>query len=160
MKKTFVLIFIVLIFLQAPLFSQQNKHYGADFIFEKDGVLVLWAVLKGDEIESNTIYVNIVPVCPDKSEFNKYSVIESNVFSGDENTIVKYKEIKEENIVKKSYKDFLTMSQTSILFYGAEDSLKNPSMIIYYKGVPDAAPEFKDESQIFGFFEHSIAKIK
>ncbi len=142
------------------MYSQDNKHYGADYIFEKDGVAVFWAVLKGSEIESNTVYINLIPLDADNLPYRKYSVIESNVFSGDDNTLVKYKKIKKENIIKKAYGDFLTMSETEILFFRKGGSKKNPDMSIYYKGVPDAAPEFKDENQILDFLNTLLKRLK
>ncbi len=159
MKKTVILSLVIFIFLGASLYSQENKYYGADYIYEKDGVAVFWAVLKGAEIKSNTVYINMVPLEPNNLSYRKYSVIESNVFSGEEKILVKYKKIKDENILKKAYGDFLTMSETNFLFYRSGDSKKNPHMSIYYKGVPDAAPEFKDEKQIYDFFKHSLDKI-
>jgi hypothetical protein len=160
MKKTVILTIVVFMFLGVSLYSQENKYYGADYIFEKDNIAIFWAVLKGDEIESNLVYINLVPLDSDNTVYRKYSVIESNVFSGEENILVKYKKIKDENILKKTYGGFLTMSETNFLFYRPGDSKKNPNISIYYKGVPDAAPEFKDEKQIFDFFEHSLEKVK
>lgn len=160
MKKTAVLILFIILFMNISLFSQEEKYYGADYIFEKDNIAIFWAVLKADEIKSNTVYINLIQLDSENPLYRKYSVIESNVFSGDEKILVKNKKIKSENILKKAYGDFLTMSETNFLFYRKGDSKGNPHMSIYYKGVPDAAPEFKDEKQILDFFEHSLDKVK
>ena len=116
MKKP-IAVFIILIFSQVLLYSQENRHYGADYIYEKEGVAVFWAVLKGPEFKLNTVYINLVHLDTDKTDLRKYSVIESNVFSGEENILVKNKKIKNENILKKSYGDFLTMSETEFSFF-------------------------------------------
>ncbi len=156
-----LLLFTVAVFIiSSPfLLSQEVRHYGADYIFEVDDIAVFWAVLKGEDVNSNIVYINVVPLDPEKRKYRKFSVMASNVFSGEEKILINYKKLKKENIIQEKYSEFLNMSERSILLFGEKDSKKNPQIVIYYKGVPDAAPEFRDEEQIKVFFEHSINKL-
>ncbi len=160
MKKTAIMAVLFFIILTVPGYSQDNTYYGADYIFKAEDIAVFWAVLKGSDVSSNIVYINIVPLGVKEMKYTRYSAIASNVFSKEEEILVKYKKLKDENIIKRDYGSFLNMSEMTLLFYGKKDSKKKPGMEIYYKGVPDAAPEFLDESRIISFFEHSKDKLK
>jgi len=160
MKKTGIFAVLFFIILTVPCYSQDNTHYGADYIFKTGDVAVFWAVLKGPDVKSNMVYINIIPLGGKEMKYTRYSAIASNVFSKEEEILVKYKKLESENIIKRDYGSFLNMSEMTFLFYGKNDSKKKPGMEIYYKGVPDAAPEFLEESGITAFFEHSLEKLK
>ncbi len=159
MERIISMALFCLLALSSMSFAAGTRYYGADYIYEVDDIAVFWAVLKGDDVDSNLVYINVVPLHPEDAQYDTYSVVASNAFSGESKILKELEELKKENIIKGKYSEFLTMSERSILLYGKMDSKENPHIIIYYKGVPDAAPEFKDESQIRVFFEYSINKL-
>jgi len=142
------------------VYSQDVKYHGADSVFEINDIAVFWAVLKGPDTDTSKVYISIVPCGPGKEKFARYSAVSSNVFSGEEETIVDFAALENENLIIQEYKAFNKMSKRRLFFFGPGDSRDNPSMEIYYIGVPDTAPEFLLETQIQAFFEHSMQMIQ
>jgi len=161
MKKIILLqlILICVVFPLSSLYSQDLKYHGADSVFEVGGVAVFWAILKGADINSSKVYINIVSLDETKLDFSSYSIFASNIFSGEEEIIINQKPMEKNNLLIQEYGSFSQMAKRRILFYHIGDSSDNPQMEIYYIGVPDTAPEFLEEEQINAFFEHSFQLV-
>lgn len=162
MRKIIALHFSILIFIffTGSLYSQDIEYHGADSIFAVDDIAVFWAILKGPDINTSKVYINIVPLDLNKLEFTRYSVVAANVFSGEEEIIIDFQSLENENLIIQEYGSFSMMSKRRLLFYCTDDSSDNPNMEIYYIGVPDTAPEFSAEEQIQAFFQHSLRMIQ
>ncbi len=162
MKKFIALYFSILIFIfsAGSLYSQEIEYYGADSVFAVDDIAVFWAILKGPDTDTSKVYINIVPLDLNKLEFSHYSVVAANVFSGEEEIIMDFRPLENENLIIQEYGSFSTMSKRRLFFFVADDSSSNPNMEIYYNGVPDTAPEFRAEEQIQAFFQHSLRMIQ
>jgi len=156
----FHLILISFVLSVVPLYSQDTKYHGADSVFEVNGVAVFWAILKGPDVNSSEVYINIVSLDMNKPQFTNYKVIASNVFSEEEELIVNLTTLEESNLLVQEYGSYSQMAKRRLLFYGPVDSSSDiPSMEIYYIGVPDTAPEFREIEQIQAFFDHSLKMI-
>ena len=154
MKKLRSSVLCLLIFISgfSPLFSEDQIYHGGDSVFEIEDIAVLWGMLKGETIESSQVYLNIVPIDFENLKFFRYSVLASNVFTGEEKILVDFKTLEETNLIIQDYGDFNHMSKRRILFYTSDSSKNNPAMEIYYAGFPDTTPVLLEESQIQGFF--------
>ena len=62
----------------SPVFGQTEFH-GADSVFEREGITILWAILKGLTQESSWVYINIIN--SEKDPFQKFSVEAVDPFS-------------------------------------------------------------------------------
>ncbi|MCK4816943.1 hypothetical protein KA005_14330 [bacterium] len=155
MKKIIALHFsiLILIFSAGSLSSQDIEYYGADSVFTVNDIAVFWAILKGPEIDTSKVYINIVPLDLNKLEFTRYSVVAANVFSKEEEIIKDLQPLENENLIIQEYGSFSRMSKRRLLFFGGDDSSYNPNMEIYYNGVPD-------KEQIQAFFQHSLKMIQ
>ncbi|MBU8913989.1 MAG: hypothetical protein KOO61_08205 [Spirochaetales bacterium] len=161
MRKTTALPLAVAMFLllAVPLYSQNAEYYGADSVFAIDDIAVFWAILKGPEIATSTVYINIVPLDPNDSELTTFSVVGANVFTGEEEILVDSAPLEEENLILKEYGHFYSFAERRLLFYGDEGTIDDPLVEIYYVGVPDTAPEFLKEEHIQAFFAHSLRNL-
>jgi len=162
MKKiiVFQLIFISLVLSVVPLYSQDTKYHGADSVFEADDMAVFWAILKGPDVRSSKVYIDIVFLNGNESHFKNYQVIASNVFSDEEELVVDLTTLEESNLIVQEDESFSQMSKRRLLFYGPDDPIDKPGMEIYYIGVPDTAPEFRELEQVQAFFDHSLKMIQ
>lgn len=153
--------FLIFMLVSAEfLFAQDTEYHGADSVFETEGIAVFWAVLKGSDIDSSKVYINIVPENKGTVDYSRYSVVLANVFTKEEEVLVDYQLLEDENIIIQNYRTFYDKSKRRLLFFKPDDSGDRPSMEIYYVGVPDTAPEFLLEEHIRAFFDHSIKMIR
>jgi hypothetical protein len=163
MRKNIILYVCLVMFILTAgmLYSQENEFHGADSVYEVNNVAVFWAVLKNTNVDTSKVYINIVPLDLSKLGFTHFSVLASNVFTGEEETVIDYSKLFEnENLLIQDYQDFRMLSKRRILFYNSDSSWDNPAMEIYYLGVPDTAPVFLKVEHIQGFFEHSLNMIQ
>jgi hypothetical protein len=163
MKRSFfflVLVWMVLITWEiSPVFGQKEFH-GADSVFEKEGIAILWAILKGPTEESSWVYIKIVN--SGKSPFQAFSVEAVDPFSKEKEWVVKGKKLKKENLVRSNRTSFRDKTARRILFYRSEKAFEkeNPDIAIYYLGVPDTSPEVLSEKEIEDYFEKALERLK
>jgi hypothetical protein len=166
MRKQFFLALTVLgLFLitwDAPPVLGQKEYHGADSIFEKEGIIMLWAILKGSTEETSWVYLKIIQTGAGPVSFQLFGVEAVDPFSNQEEWVVKGKELKRENIVKSIRASFREKTSRRVLFYEKADDFQrgNPAMIVYYLGVPDTSPELMTEREIENYFEIAVSRLK
>jgi len=140
----------------------KREYHGADSIFEKEGMIMLWAILKGSTEESSWVYIKIIQTGGGPASFQLFGVEAEDPFSNQKEWVVKAEAFKKENMVKSIRASFREKTARRVLFYEkAEDLLKeNPAMIVYYLGVPDTSPEFMTEREIENYFEKAFSRLK
>lgn len=140
----------------------KREYHGADSIFEKEGMIMLWAILKGSTEESSWVYIKIIQTGGGPASFQLFGVEAEDPFSNQKEWVVKGEAFKKENMVKSIRASFREKTARRVLFYEkAEDLLKeNPAMIVYYLGVPDTSPEFMTEREIENYFEKAFSRLK
>jgi len=140
----------------------KREYHGADSIFEKEGIIILWGILKGSTEETSWVYIKIIHKEGDSGSFQIFSVEAVDPFSNQKEWVVKGEAFKKENMVKSIRASFREKTARRVLFYEkAEDLLKeNPAMIVYYLGVPDTSPEFMTEREIENYFEKAFSRLK
>jgi len=163
MKRFFLtLIWIAVIFVAweaLPALGQREFH-GADSIFEKEGITILWAILKGPTEESSWVHIKIIN--SGKNPFRIFSVEAVDPFSKEKEWVVKGKELKRENSVKSIRSSFRDKTSRRILFYRSKQAFEkdNSDMAVYYLGVPDTSPEVLSEKEMKDYFEKAQERLK
>ena len=140
----------------------KREYHGADSIFEKEGIIILWGIFKGSTEETSWVYIKIIHKKEGSDSFQIFSVEAVDPFSNQKEWVVKGEAFKKENMVKSIRASFREKTARRVLFYEkAEDLLKeNPAMIVYYLGVPDTSPEFMTEREIENYFEKAFSRLK
>jgi hypothetical protein len=141
-----------------PAYGQKEFH-GADSVFEKEGITILWAILKGPTEESSRVYIKILN--SGKSPFQIFSLEAVDPFSKEKEWVVKGETLKKENLVKSVRTSFTEKTGRKVFFYkNAEDlSKENAATIVYYLGVPDTTPEFLTEREMENYFEKALRRL-
>ena len=155
-----VVLWVVLIIGEiSPVFGQTEFH-GADSVFEREGITILWAILKGPTEESSWVYIKIVN--SGKSPFQIFSVEAVDPFSKEKEWVVKGKKLEKENLVRSDRTSFRDKTARRILFYRSAEAFEkeNPDMAVYYLGVPDTSPEVLLEKEMEDYFEKAIERLK
>jgi hypothetical protein len=163
-RVVFVLALTLLFWLVMESSRAQGKreYHGADSLFEKEGIVILWAILKGSAEESSWVYIKIIQTGGGPASFQLFSVEAVDPFSNQKEWVVKGEVLKKEYMVKSIRASFRERTARRVLFYEkAEDLLKgNPAMIVFYLGVPDTSPEFSTEGGIENYFEKAFSRLK
>jgi hypothetical protein len=140
----------------------KREYHGADSIFEKEGIIILWGIFKGSTEETSWVYIKIIQTGKGPAFFQFFGVEAVDPFSNQKEWVVKGEVFKKENMVKSIRASFREKTARRVLFYEkAEDLLKeNPAMIVYYLGVPDTSPEFMTEREIEDYFAKALERLK
>jgi hypothetical protein len=163
MKQFFSTLFLIGMILAgweiSPALGQREFH-GADSVFEKDGITILWAILKGPTEESSWVHIKIIN--SGKNPFQIFSVEAVDPFSKEKEWVVKGKKLEKENLIRSNRASFREKTGRRILFYRSTEAFEkeNPDMIVYYLGVPDTSPEFLSEKGIEDYFQKAQERLK
>ena len=73
MKKPLLFLLMLLAFnaFCVSLAYPETEYHGADSVFEKEGIVILWAILKGQDEASSWVYTKIV-----NSEGNPFQLLQ------------------------------------------------------------------------------------
>jgi hypothetical protein len=140
----------------------QEVIHGADSVFEKEGITILWAILKGKTEESSCVYIKIMISDDQLKAFQIFSMEAVDPFSKEKEWVVKGEELKMENSVKSIRSSFKDKTSRRILFYRSRQAFEkeNPDMSVYYLGVPDTSPEFLSEKDMEDYFKKAQERLK
>ena len=162
MKKPFLYL-LMLLALNAfcvSLAYTETEYQGADSVFEKDRIVILWAILKGQDEASSWVYTKII-----KSEgnpFHFFSLEAIDPFSKGKEWVVKGQKLEKENVVKSIRTSFKDKTSRRILFYRNKEASEKetPDMTVFYMGVPDTAPEVLSEKEMDNYFQKALERVK
>jgi hypothetical protein len=138
----------------------QTEFHGADSAFEREGITILWAILKGPTEESSWVYIKIIS--SSKSPFQIFSVEAGDPFSKEKEWVVKGERLGEENMIRGVRSSFKDKTARRILFYRSTEAFKKeePDMAVYYLGVPDTSPEVLSEKEMEDYFKKALQRLK
>jgi hypothetical protein len=163
-KVVFVLALSLLFWfmLESSRAQGRREYHGADSLFEKEGIVILWAILKGSTEESSWVYIKIIQTGGGPASFQFFGVEAADPFSNQKERVVTGERFKKENRVKSNRASFREKTARRVLFYeNAEDlSKESPAMIVYYLGVPDTSPEFMTEREMENYFDNALNRLK
>jgi len=142
-----------------PAFGQAEFH-GADSTYEREGITILWAILKGPTEESSWVYIKIVN--SQKSPFQIFSMEAVDPFSKEREFVVKGERLGDENTIRSVRSSFRDKTARRILFYRSQEAFQkeNPDLAVYYLGVPDTSPEVLSEKEIDDYFKKALERLK
>ena len=155
-----VVLWMVLIICEiSPVFGQ-NEFHGADSVFEREGITILWAILKGPTEESSWVYIKIIN--SEKNPLQIFSVEAVDPFSKEKEWVIKRKKLEKENLFRPVRTSFRDKTARRILFYRSTEAFEkeNPDMAVYYLGIPDTSPEVLSEKEMEDYFEKAIERLK
>jgi len=140
----------------------KREYHGADSIFEKEGIVILWAIFKGSTEETSWVYVKILSSGIASISFPVFSVEAVDPFSNAKEWVVKGEYLKASQTVKSVRASFRDKTGRRILFYRSKGDYQaeKPAMTIYYLGVPDTSPEFLSEKEIEDYFVKALERLK
>ena len=155
-----VVLWMVLIICEIPPVLGQNEFHGADSVFEREGITILWAILKGPTEESSWVYIKIVN--SGKSPFQIFSVEAVDPFTKEKEWVVKGKKFEKENLVRSDRTSFRDKTARKILFYRSTEAFEKetPDMAVYYLGIPDTSPEVLSEKEMEDYFVKALERLK
>jgi len=144
-----------------PLHGQGVIH-GADSVFEKEGITILWAVLKGKTEESTWVAIKVIRSEEKPSPFQFFSVEAEDPFSKTKEWVVRGVKLEKENLVRSPRSSFTDKTSRRIIFYrNQEDFLKEKAtMVVFYLGVPDTSPELLSEKEMEDYFSKALQRLK
>jgi hypothetical protein len=151
---------MVLIIWEIPPVFGQTEFHGADSVFEREGITILWAILKGPTEENSWVYIKIIN--SGKSPFRIFSVEAVDPFLKEKEWVVKGKKLEKENLLRSNRTSFRDKTARRIFFYRSSEAFEkeNPDIAVYYLGVPDTSPEVLSEKEIEGYFEKAQERLK
>jgi hypothetical protein len=162
MKKSLlgVIMFIAFITFSVSLARSETEHHGADSVFGNEGIIILWAILKGQDEASSWVYIRIIN--SGENPFQFYSVEAIDPFSKEKEWAVKGQKLEKDNLVKSVRTSFRDKTSRKILFYGNREALEKEKadMTVFYMGVPDTAPEVLFEKELDHYFEKALERVK
>ena len=162
MKKPFLCFLVIIAFnaFSASLACPEKEHHGADSVFEEEGIIILWAILKGQDEASSWVFIKIIH--SGGYPFQFYSVEAIDTFSKEKEWVVKGKKLEKENMIKSIRTSFRDKTSRRILFYGNREALEKekPDMTVFYMGVPDTSPEVLSEKEMDSYFEKALKRVK
>lgn len=138
----------------------EREYHGADSVFEREGITIVWAILKGATEESSWVYIKIINSV--KTPFRIFSVEAVDPFSKEKEWVVKDKKLENENLIRSNRASFREKTGRRILFYRSTEAFEkeNPDMAVYYLGVPDTSPEVLSEKGMEDYFEKAQERLK
>jgi hypothetical protein len=163
MKQFFSTLFLIGMILAGwgiPPGWGEREFHGADSVFEKEGITILWAILKGPNEESSWVHIKIIN--SGENPFRIFSVEAVDPFSKEKEWVVKGEELKRENSVRSIRSSFREKTSRRILFYRSRQAFEkeNPDMSVYYLGVPDTSPEVLSEREMGDYFKKAQERLK
>jgi hypothetical protein len=137
-----------------------TEHHGADSVFEKEGIVIFWAILKGQNEANSWVYIRIINSGGNPFQF--YSVEAIDPFSKEKEWVVKGEPFQKKNVVKRTRTSFRDKTSRRILFYRNVEALEKeiPDMAVFYMGVPDTSPEVLSEKEMESYFEKVLERVK
>ncbi len=126
------------------VFAQTAEYHGADSVFQGNGLTILWAILKGKDADSSSVYIRIARTGPASEQLGLFSVVARDVLSGDEEVVISRRVLNDLNTITEERGSFTDKAQRRFLFYKGRDTngTVDPVVEVYYYAIPDTAPEF------------------
>jgi hypothetical protein len=159
---TLIWIAVILVVWEISPALGQREFHGADSVFEKDGITILWAILKGPTEESSWVHIKIICSEESVSRFQFFSMEAEDPFSKAKEWLVRGVILEKENLVKNPRSSFNDKTSRRIIFYrNREDFLREkPMMTVFYLSVPDTSPEILLEKEMDNYFEKALERLK
>ncbi len=153
---------ILSIFSTPALLFGQTEYHGADSVFQKNGLTILWAILKGPDEDHSWVYLQIVASEEMIQSFQRFSVEAVDPFTNTREWVLKGNRLERRNLIKETRSCFRDRTGRRVLFYrdAAEVEADRPAMAVFYLSVPDTAPELLTEQEIRDYLQKALQRLK
>jgi hypothetical protein len=145
----------------SQLAAQGVEYHGADSTFQKEGLVLMWAVLRATNEASTQVVLDIVKTSPAATRYRFYSVVAVDPFSGESRIEVEAAPLEEKNRILRARPDFQIFSNRRIFFFAdkAGADLGQPELTVFYQGVPDTSPEFAELEPLESYFQQVLERL-
>jgi hypothetical protein len=161
-SAVFLLCAAVLLMAGMPRLAAQGVEvHGADSTFRTRGLVLMWAVLTGEDEPSTRVVLDLVKAAPGAEGFRFYTVLSVDPFTGETRVELEAEHLEARNRVLRSRPDFQLFSARRIFFYNDAEAAAagRPELTVYYQGVPDTAPEFSDPAELDAYFAGVLERL-
>ena len=155
-RLVFVLVLLVMPTL-AP--GQGQEVHGENSTFAGHGVAVAWGVLKGATEEQTQVILRIVPM---DMSFAVVRIEGVDPFTQNRQVIIDGRPLHDCLDVRTPRGTFADFPRREIRLYrtDADWQAHQPSVMIFYLGLPDTTPEFTSEAALFTYLDDALAKVQ
>ena len=162
-KRTIALIGVLTLGLLGgqAAFAQANEYHGADSVFTKNGIVIVWAIEKRGGDTSPLVYLRIACTPEAAPAFRYYTLLAVDPFTSSTRPLAVGQPLAELNTQTAEMSDFQSYSSRRILFFATEDDLRsnNPQMVVFYQGVPDTSPEFVEKAKLESYLAETVKRM-
>ncbi len=152
---------VVLAFLvagAAPAAEAPREVHGENSVFAGEGIAMAWGVFRGKSEDETQVVVRILPTVKRYAYLRIEGV---DPFTQERKEMLPGQPLGPSLEVRSTRASFAEFTRRELEFYTARDwQAKRPSLMIYYMGVPDTAPEFTSEGALSTYLDDALAKVR
>ena len=143
--------------LAAPAAAQQTVH-GENSVFVSPAVKLGWAVRRGASEAETLVIVRVVA----DASYRAIRVEGVDPFTKDRKVFVTARPLDGVTDIAIPRAQFADHPSTEFHFFAsAEDAAANtPKLTVFYLGVPDTTPEFREQRDAAAYLERMLAPVK
>jgi hypothetical protein len=157
-RPLLVLLVLGLLFWAAGGAALAAEVHGENSSFAGHGVALAWGILKAPVEDQSVVVVRMVPMDPGYVAVDVEGV---DPFTQARRTILPAQPLGAGLEVRSARGTFADFPRREFHFYTATDwQAKQPSLTIYFMGVPDTAPEFLAEASLTAYLAETITKLQ
>lgn len=130
-----------------PVWAHAETVHGADSVFVSPGIRIVWGVLRAPTEEETVV---VTRISNPAARYTYLRVEGVDPFTGRRTAVVEGAPLGARIDVKSPRSSFADFPRREIHLYASESDwrARNPSLTVYYLGVPDTAPEFTSEAAL------------
>ncbi len=152
---------VALVLLAMPTLAQgqgQEVH-GENSVFAGHGVAIAWGVLKGATEEQSQVIARIVPA---GMVFAAVRIEGVDPFTQNRHVFIDGQPLRGRLDVRTPRGSFADFPRREIQLYrtDADWQAHQPTVTIFYLGLPDTTPEFASEATLFTYLADVLAKVQ
>jgi hypothetical protein len=140
-------------------YPPQKEVHGSLDAFAAPGVALAWAILRGKEESSTEV---VVRVDTDPSRYRTLNVVGIDPFSKVSQPLAAVASVDGTMVVRLLRSRFAELPRTEWRLYASArpGAAEVPALVVFYQGIPDTTPEFKDESELTSALARSIERAQ
>ena len=151
-----------LVFLACAVVSSSSiadaprEVHGVADAYAGPGMALAWGILRGADEASTQVVVRIIA---DPQVYSAVAAVGKNPFSGEQRALLPSTPTAgtvDVRIPRTQYADF---PRTELRFYGSP-AVRDPTLVVFYLGVPDTTPEFATEANLNAYLGDRIARAR
>jgi len=134
-----------------------REVHGAGDAYSEAGVVLAWAVLRGQSEAATTVVVHIAA---DPQRYAVVSALASNPFSQRKQALLAPTPTGSVVELRVPRAQFADLPRSELRFYAStsDAQVDAPSLVVFYLGVPDTTPEFAAEAAMNAYLADRLAR--